>query len=97
MPSTEETIDIENSGNTVSLKLQGADTLTLIIEGDGAADYEFDARIRQGEWRENIGSSYSGSSDYDDVRDSGADEIRVRCSSGTASAGDQAAITLMGN
>jgi hypothetical protein len=97
MPSTEETIDIENSGNTVSLRLKGADTLTLIVKGDGAADYEFDARIRQGAWRENIGSSYSAVFDYDDVRDSGADEIRVRCSSGTTSPGDQATITLMAN
>jgi len=97
MPSTEKKIDIENAGNTVSLRLQGADTLTLVIEGDNAADYAVDVRTRQGTWRQGVGASYTGSSDYDDVRDSGADELRVRCTSGTGTGGDQATITLMAN
>lgn len=93
----EETIGIDASGNAVSYRLQGATQVTLVIRGDAVADYQFDVRKRQGAWKQNIGSSYTGSADYDDQRTTGADEIRVRCSSGTGGNGDEATITLMGN
>jgi hypothetical protein len=95
--STEETIDIETAGNAVTLRLQGHDTISLVIRGDNSAGYEVDVKQRDGTWKQGVGASYTGSSDYDDVRNSGADKIRVRCSSGTNNANDTATITLMAN
>lgn len=98
MPSgVEETIGIDASGNAVSYRPQGASEITVVIRGDSAADYALDVRKRQGTWKQNIGSAYTGSADYDDQRTTGADEIRIRCTSGTGGSGDEATITLMGN
>jgi hypothetical protein len=98
MPNgVEETIGIDSSGNTVSFRPQGASEITLVIEGDAAADYAWDVRKRQGSWKKDIGSNYTGSSNYNDQRTTGADEVRIRCSSGTGGSGDEATITLMGN
>jgi len=94
---TEETISIDNSGNAVSYRPQGAAELTLVVRGDAAADYALDVRKRQGTWKKGIGSNYTGSADYDDQRTTGADEVRIRCTSGTGGNGDEATITLMAN
>jgi hypothetical protein len=96
MPTeTEETIDIENSGNDVSLRLQGKSIVSLAIRGDGTATYQVDARTRAGSWIQSVSSEYSGSADYDDVLETGVTEMRIRCSTGTGTGGDQATITLM--
>ena len=95
MPSTEESIDIQNAGNAVALRLLGADTVDIHIRGDAAADYAVDVRRNGGDWIQNVRSTYSGSADYDDVLETGADELRLRCTSGTATAGDTATVTLM--
>jgi hypothetical protein len=95
MPSTEESIDIQNAGNAVALRLLGADTVDVHIRGDDTADYAVDVRTNGGDWIENVRSTYSGSADYDDVLKTGADELRLRCTSGTATAGDTATVTLM--
>jgi len=92
--NTDETIDIENSGNAVELTLGGRTTVSLVIEGDATATYQLDIRRTGGSWKTNI-VEYSGSSDYDDAFETGAQEVRVRCSSGSGGGGDQADILLM--
>ncbi|MDF9748367.1 hypothetical protein [Natrinema salsiterrestre] len=91
----EETIDIEAAGSSASIRMLGATIASLHIRGDAAAEYQWDARRRGGDWIENVGPEYTGSADYDDVHETGDVEVRVRCSSGTGTAGDQATITLM--
>jgi len=95
MPETEETIDIETAGNDVELRLQGNDLVDVHIRGDAAADYEVDLRTKDGNWIQSARSGYTGSADYDDLLESAAYEIRIRCSSGTGTSGDSATITLM--
>jgi len=92
--AAEETIDIENAGKTVEILLQRSTVVSLHIRGDGTAEYEIDVKKRQGTWFENAGTSYNGSADYDDVFDTGAYAIRVRCVTGTGSANDSADILL---
>ena len=95
MPTTEETVSIETAGNEVSLRLLDNNIVDIHIRGDSAADYEVDVRRNGGSWIQSARSTYSGSSDYDDVIETGAEELRIRCSSGTGSADDSATITLM--
>lgn len=95
--STEETISIETAGESVAVRTLGASVVTVVIEGDAAADYAWDVRRRGGSWKQEIGDSYTGETDYDDVRETGADEVRIRCTSGTAGPTDEATITLMAN
>lgn len=83
MPSIEETIDIETAGNAVSLRLLGNDIVDVHIRGDAAADYEVDVRKKDAEWIQGVRSGYSGSADYDDVLETGAEELRIRCTNGT--------------
>jgi hypothetical protein len=95
MPTTEETIDIETAGNAVILRVLGNNIVDVHIRGDAAADYAVDVRRNGGDWIQGAFSGYSGSADYDDVLETGAEEIRIRCSTGTATANDSATITLM--
>jgi len=95
MPTTEETIDIEASGNTVALRLLDNNIVDVHIRGDATADYAIDVRTNGGTWIQGVRSGYSGSADYDDVLETGAVELRIRCTNGTATAGDSATITLM--
>lgn len=90
-----ETIDIETAGDTVQVSPHGRTVVELAIRGDGAASYEVDISGGEGGgWFQNVGPSYSGSADYNDVLRTGATELRVRCSAGTATAGDQAQVLL---
>lgn len=93
--NTSETIDIENSGNSVTLELNGRTVVSFFINGDSAATYNVDARIVGGTWRQDVGQTYSGSSNHDDAFDTGAEEIRIRCSSGSGTPGDSATIDIM--
>jgi len=93
--TTEKTIDIEGSGNAVTLRLLGNNIVDVHVRGDAAADYEIDVRRNGGSWIQGVRSGYSGSANYDDVLETGAEEIRLRCSSGTGTAGNEATITLM--
>lgn len=95
MPTTEESVDIETSGGTVALRLLGNNIVDVHIEGDAAADYEVDVRSSGGDWIQNVRSGYTGSAVYHDVLETGADELRIRCVNGTATAGNSATITLM--
>lgn len=89
--ATEQSIDIETSGNAVSLLLAGRTVVSFDIDGDAAASYQIDARKDGGTWKNDVGpKTYSGSSNYDDVLETGAEEIRIRCSSGTGTPGDSA-------
>jgi hypothetical protein len=97
MPVTEETIDIETAGNAVALRLLGNTIVDVHVQGDATADYAVDVRRNGGDWIQDVRSGYSGSANYDDVLETGADELRVRCTSGTATANDSATITLMAN
>jgi len=42
-----------------------------------------------------VRSDYTGNGDYDDTFETGAEELRIRCASGTGTADDQATVTLM--
>lgn len=93
--TTSETISIDSSGNAVALELNGRDTVTLHISEDAAATYQVDGRKVGGTWRENLASEYTGGGPHSDTFDFAAEEMRVRCSSGTAGSGDEATITVM--
>lgn len=91
---SDETIDIENAGNSVAIQMLGATVASIHIRGDAAASYQVDVKTRGGSWIQNVAPEYSGSADYDDVVETGMQSLRVRCSSGTGGAGDQATITI---
>jgi hypothetical protein len=97
VPTAEETIDIETSGGAVSLRPLGSNIVEVLIRGDNAADYAVDIRENGGDWYQDVRARYSGSADYDDVLETGADELRIRCTSGTGTAGDSATVLLMAN
>lgn len=93
-PDTRESIDIETSGGTVTLDLLGRSTLSVHIRGDGAADYALDVRDSQnGTWIEGV-NTFTGSADYDSVIETGVSEVRLRCTTGTATAGQSADVLL---
>lgn len=91
----EKTIDIENAGGSASIRMLGATIVSVHIKGNGVAEYQWDVRRRGGSWIQDVGPEYTGQSNYDDVLETGATEVRVRCSSGTGSPDDEATITLM--
>lgn len=89
------TIDIENAGATVAVSLQGATLFSLSVRGDGTAEYVLDARLDGGDdWTEDVDQTYSGAANYDDTLRTGMPEVRIRCTSGTGTAGNQAEIKL---
>lgn len=94
MPSVQTSIDIENSGGSIQLDTKGHVIVDLSIRGDAAADYAVDVKSRDGSWVQDVTAGYTGSADYDDVLERGAKYVRVRCTSGTATAGDSATISL---
>ena len=88
------TIDIETAGNTVDVDTLGATVLSLAIRGDASASYAVDAKLTRGSnWIQGV-ATYSGSADYDDTITTGYPKLRVRCTSGTGTAGDAADVTL---
>lgn len=92
---TKETIDIENAGNTASVRMAGATVLSLSIRGDGTAEFVLDARLsKNDDWVQDIFSTYAGAADYDDVVETGMPEVRVRCTSGSGVANDTATVRL---
>jgi len=91
---TEETISIDAAGNSVSVRMHGSETVSMDIDGQAAAEYQWDGRIRQGTWKQNIDAEYTGASDYDGTIETGWAEVRLRCSTGTGGNGDEATITL---
>lgn len=92
---TETTIDIETAGGTAEVRMHGATILSLAIRGDAAADYVIDAKLsRSSNWISDVDATYSANADYNDVIETGYPHIRVRCTTGTATAGDSATITL---
>jgi hypothetical protein len=90
--SKDETIDIQSAGGTVAVVMGGSTIVSVHIRGDGTAEYKWDAKPRGGSWIQDIGPSYTGSADYDDVLETGVEQVRIRCSSGTANANDTADI-----
>lgn len=95
--TADETIGIDSAGNNVAVRTLDGSVVSLVIDGDATAEYEVDIRERGGTWKQGVGASYTGASDYDDVRRTGADELRVRCSSGTSGSGDEATIGIFVN
>jgi len=91
----EKTIGIENAGNSVSIRMLGATIVSMTVRGDDTAEYQWDARKRNSTWKRDVGREYAGQSDYDDVLETGAQEVRLRCSTGTGTPGDEADILLM--
>jgi len=94
---TEQTISIDSSGNSAAIDIGGRTLVSMIVEGDAAADYAWDARRTGGDWKQGVGTTYSGSSDHDDVIETAAEEVRLRCTSGTGGSNDEADILLMGS
>mgnify|MGYP000541808000 CR=1 FL=1 len=89
------TIPITDSGETVEVSMSGATLLSLSIRGDGTAEYVLDARLDGGDdWTEDVDQTYSGAANYDDTLRTAMPKVRVRCTSGTASANDTATVTL---
>ena len=89
------TLSITNAGDAATVKMFGADLLSLSVRGDGTAEYVLDARLGgDDDWTEDIDQTYSGAADYDDIVRTGMPEVRIRCTSGTGSAGDEATIKL---
>lgn len=92
--STESTISIDAAGNAAPLRPLGHATVSINIRGDAPADYAVDIKTNSGSWIQDV-ITYSGSADYDDVIEQPADDLRVRCTSGTAGSGDEATVTLI--
>lgn len=91
-----QTIDIENAGETVSIRRPGDTYYDVTIRGDAEAEYEFDINYRDIDtWFQDEGGDYSGRADYDGIEESDALFVRIRCSKGTGTAGDQAEIRLI--
>lgn len=93
--NTEEVIGIDSAGNATALELNGRDTATIHITENATATYQVDGRIVGGTWRQNMSSEYSGGAPHADTFDFAVEEMRVRCSNGTAGNGDEATITIM--
>jgi hypothetical protein len=92
----EQDIDVENSGNAVSLDIGGRTELFININGETGNEYQVDVRRTGGSWIQNVGSSFTGSANYTtESRTVAAQEVRLRCSSGSGGSGDTATITLM--
>jgi len=92
----EETIDVENSGNAVSLDIGGRTQVFFHVDGTAGNEYQIDVRRTGGAWIQNVGSAFTGSADYTKLASTlPAQEVRLRCSSGTGGGGDTATITLM--
>lgn len=90
-----ETVDIENAGGVVSLRHPGNAYYDISIDGDGVAEYVIEERARgKDSWRRADGRDFTGSSDYDITASSDRLWVRVRCTSGTGSADDQATIRI---
>lgn len=90
-----EVIGIESGGQTVSCTVGGRQIIEMSIQGDGVATYVIDAREERGaEWIQDVGPTYSGSQDHLDTLETGWEQIRVRCTSGTGTAGDEATVVL---
>lgn len=92
---TSQTIPITNPGETAEVEMMGATILSIAIRGDATAEYVLDAKLTRGNnWIEDVDSTYSGTSDYDDVVETGMPMVRVRCITGTGTADDTATVTL---
>lgn len=99
MPNTHnrDTIDIENAGGSVLVRAYGRTIVEVAIRGDGAASYRVDGREDKDQaWVEGIKAdpNYTGSANYDDTIQTGWSQLRIVCTSGTATAGDTAEIVL---
>lgn len=91
---TEETISIDASGASVSVRMHGATIVSMDVSGDATAEYQWDGRIRGGSWKQNIGPEYTGQANYDDTVETAWWEVRLRCSSGSGGTGDEATIAI---
>lgn len=90
-----ETIDIETSGNGVTINLKGRHICEVHIDGDGAATYRVDGReSEKANWVQGTRADYTGSARYDDYIETGWAQLRIQCTSGTATAGDSATVVL---
>lgn len=89
-----QSIDIENSGNDVAVAVGGRTIVEVAIRGDGAADYVVEGRESKTASWVTTPVTYTGAADYDDTLETGWEELRIRCTSGTASAGEAAEIIL---
>lgn len=90
----EQDIDVENSGNTVSLEINARTEVRIEIDGESGNEFEFQVRRPGGSWITGV-NSYTGSANYSDTRSEPAHEVRIKCTSGTSNANDTATITLI--
>lgn len=89
-----ETVDIEEAGAIVSIRMLSATFVSVHIRGDNdGADYDIDGRVRGEAWVQGIEDKLENAEDHDHTFETGLDEVRVRVSSGTGGDHD-ATITL---
>jgi hypothetical protein len=92
----EEEIETTSSGNAVSLDIAGRTELFINVNGNSGNEFQVDVRRTGGSWIQNVGSSFTGSANYTtESRTVAAQEVRLRCSSGSGGSSDTATITLM--
>lgn len=88
-----ESIDVENSGQAVSVQMFGATVLSIAVRGPASAEYALDARLDgDDDWTQDVATTYSG--DVDEVIRTGMPEVRVRCVTGTGTVDDTADVKL---
>lgn len=96
MHATPETIDIESAfgttGEAVILDLERDDVLDVLVNADASADFDLDRSNGDGNWFEST-DSFSGT-EVAETLDVGSRFVRLKVSSGTATAGDTAEVLL---
>lgn len=94
---TRETIDIESSGSSVKINLFGRTMCEVAIRGDSVADYRVDGREdKDAQWLEGVlgDPEYSGEPRYDDILETGWNQLRIYCVNGTGITDEEAEIVL---
>jgi len=95
MSHKRETVDVENSGATVTLHKVGDDTLNVRVDADGSIDGTLHVNDREGTTNAFEENTYSATSDVDDTgRDVTEPYAIFEVTTGTGTANDTADILL---
>lgn len=94
MEETRDTLDIETAGDTVRLNMGRDEVLGVYVRGDGAADYALDVTDDpNGTWLQGA-ETFGAATTVDFGGFEGAQWVRLRVTTGTATAGDTADVLL---
>lgn len=95
MSSVRETVDVENSGATVTLQKPGDDTVNVRVNADAAIDATLHVNDREGTTDAFEDTTYGARTDIDDTgRDITEPYVIFEVTTGTATAGDSAEVFL---